>query len=230
MIVFVDFEHASGRHGKHATDMLAARTRITYRLEDLAQQHCHLVRYDRLDEELLRTLDARAIFVSGNSVTPDAYEPSALEPLLAIIRDTPLPVFGFCGGFQAVALAWGADVVPLTSADADPDDDTVLTLDDGRVFEVGYHPIALRDSASHPLTADLGGAVMRHAHALHVPTLPDGFVNLASTDSTRHQLAVHDERRIVATQFHPEYWTDEHPAGRTLIANFLTWSGVAASR
>jgi gamma-glutamyl-gamma-aminobutyrate hydrolase PuuD len=31
---------------------------------------------------------------------------------------------------------------------------------------------------------------------------------------------------MVGTQFHPEYWTDEHPAGRTLIANFLTWAGL----
>ena len=68
---------------------------------------------------------------------------------------------------------------------------------------------------------------MRHAHGFHVPELPDGFVNLASTPSTPIQLAVHEGRRIVGTQFHPEYWTDEHPAGRALIGNFLRWSGVA---
>jgi gamma-glutamyl-gamma-aminobutyrate hydrolase PuuD len=31
---------------------------------------------------------------------------------------------------------------------------------------------------------------------------------------------------IVGTQFHPEYWTDEHPAGKILIENFCRWAGL----
>ena len=51
---------------------------------------------------------------------------------------------------------------------------------------------------------------------------------MASTRATPVQLAVHEERRIVGAQFHPEYWNDEHPDGRTLIANFLRWAGIGA--
>jgi len=31
---------------------------------------------------------------------------------------------------------------------------------------------------------------------------------------------------MVGTQFHPEYATDEHPAGRLLIENFMKWSDL----
>ena len=74
MLVFVDFEHASAHERKHGERILAARTRLTYRLEDLAGMHCHLVRYDRIDQHLLDTLGATAIFVSGNSVSPHDYD------------------------------------------------------------------------------------------------------------------------------------------------------------
>ena len=30
----------------------------------------------------------------------------------------------------------------------------------------------------------------------------------------------------MGTQFHPEYFTAEHPAGGRLIENFMRWSGI----
>lgn len=230
MLVFVDYEHADAHGEEFGERMLAARTRITYRLEDLAGSPCHLVRYDRIDAALLDRLGATAIFISGNSRDPDSYEPELLEPIHTIVRQTPLPVFGFCGGFQLIAQALGAHVVPLDADRVDDTDPTIVTLGDGRPFEYGYHPIDVADGVDrHPLLADLGEhPVFRHAHGLHVPAPPAGFETLASTASTPVQLAVHDERRIVGTQFHPEYWTDEHPDGRSLVANFLDWSGLRA--
>lgn len=231
MLVFVDYERADGFEQQHGERMLAGRTRITYRLEDLAGTHCHLVRYDRIDQALLDTIGATAIFISGNSFAPDDYPPDSVEPIHTIIRETELPVFGFCGGFQLIAQALDSAVVALPGPDAHADDPTVVTTEDGRAFEYGYHPVALADDhADHPLVAGLSKPpVFRHAHGLHVPELPAGFTNLASTAATPIQMAVHDERRIVGTQFHPEYWTDEHPDGRTLIADFLSWSGSAAT-
>lgn len=224
MLVFVDFEHADGRTTKHGQRMLAARTTITYRLEDLSGMHCHLVRYDRLDQTLLEALDAQAIFISGNSAAPEQYAQSDLEPIEAILRDTELPVFGFCGGFQLLAKATGAELVPVSG---EANGESVVTLDDGRLFEFGYHPDLAPAAADHPLLADLGPhPVFRHAHGLNVPSLGDEFETLATTPVTPIQLAVHTDRKVVGTQFHPEYWTDEHPAGRTLIANFLRWSGL----
>jgi GMP synthase (glutamine-hydrolysing) len=100
--------------------------------------------------------------------------------------------------------------------------------DGERPAEFGYHPVeVLSPGSDHALLAGLGtDPVFRHAHALHIAEPPTGFRSLASTPVTPIQLAVDDDRRQVGTQFHPEYWTDEHPAGRTLITNFLRWSGI----
>ncbi len=227
MLVFVDFEHATGYDGEHAERVLAARTRITYRLEDLSGLPCHLVRYDRLDQALLDQLGATALLISGNSVTPDVYQPDEVAPIHDILRRTTLPIFGFCGGFQLLAQALGAEVVALDGP-VDDDNPVVFARPDGRPFEYGYHPVdSLAAAKGHRLWDGLSDQpVFRHAHGFHVPNPPDGFETLASTRITPVQVAVHEERKIVGTQFHPEYWTDEHPDGRTVIANFFDWAGL----
>ena len=231
MLVFVDFEHAEGHGRKHGQRMLAARTTLTYRLEDLAGMHCHLVRYNKVDRQLLDDIGATAIFISGNSTEPELYDRDELAVIHDLLRQTPLPVFGFCGGFQLVSEAMGAELVPLEPLEDGAEDPLMTTTPDGRPFEFGYHPIDLcAESVDHPLLAGLGPQpVFRHAHGLHVPVPPDGFVTLASTAATPVQMAVHRDRPVVGTQFHPEYWTDEHPDGRTLITNFLRWAGIGAS-
>lgn len=251
MLVFVDYEHADC-DGGWIQAIQAARTWITYRLEDLSGLHCMLVRYDRISENLLDRLDARAIFISGQASDPSRYRPEDLAPLQRIVKTSGLPVFGFCGGWQFLAQTLGADLVPIEVDEAQAETEIVMQWSDGPA-EFGYHPVSIevddgglegspiagggtgngpvdvagRPAGGHPLLAGLGPApVFRHAHALHVPEVPDGFDVVASTPLTPVQMAVDGERRLVGTQFHPEYWTEEHPAGRTLIANFLTWSGV----
>lgn len=226
MIVFVDYEHAEGHSSEWGDRMLAARARITYRLEDLSGQHCLLVRYDRVTPELLDRIGTTAVFISGNGTDPSRYDPTSLEPLAAIVRSGKRPVFGFCGGFQFIADSLGTAVSPI---DVEPEStaaEQLRAFPDGRLGEIGYLPVDL--VAAHPLLAGVDPhPVMRHAHYLEVCELPEGFDLLASTATTRVQMAVDGERRIVGTQFHPEYYTDEHPAGRQLIRNFLTWSGVS---
>ena len=260
MIVFVDYEHADGHNTSYGQRMQAARTWITYRLEDLAGAHCMLVRYDRVTRELLERIGARAVFISGNSIDPWHYDSASVEVLGEVVRTSGLPVFGFCGGFQFLASALAADVVPLPhSAAAIEADERLITLaggdsgsgsggaetsepdggpesdegggsgskaSGGRPFEFGYHSVNFTRS-DHPLLEGLGPSeVFRHAHGLHVPEPPPGFDVVATNEVTPVQMAVDDNRCLVGTQFHPEYWTDEHPAGRTLIANFLRWAGI----
>ncbi len=231
MILFVDYEHADGRTSDWGEKVLAARTWITYRLEDISGLPCHLVRYDRIDVELLHRLDAKAVFISGNGTDPASYDQQALDPLRSIIREATLPIFGFCGGFQCISEALGVPLTPITVNEATPPQllrpfgtDAAGNEKQG---EAGYHAVTL--DADHQLLAGIDTApVFRHAHYLQVPALPDGFQTLASSQVTPIQMAVSDERRTVGTQFHPEYYTDEHPAGRTLIENFLRWSSLIA--
>ncbi len=228
MLIFVDYEHASGNTKDYAQRVQAARTWITYRLEDLSGLPCHLVRYDRIDQDLLDRIEAQAIFISGNSIHPDEYG-DEVAPIHEILRSTELPVFGFCGGFQLLAQALDAPVESLKPSPEQVEvDNTLVVNDTGTVFEAGYHPIDLSpDALGHPVLDGVADrSSFRHAHQLHVAQLPAGFDHLASTSATRNQMAAHPDRKIVGTQFHPEYWTDKHPAGRTMIGNFLDWGGV----
>lgn len=232
MIIFVDYEHKRAQSSPWAEKLMAARTRITYRLEDLSGEHCMLVRYDRITPELVERLDTKAIFISGNGTDPSHYDKESLLPLQEIVRARTLPMFGFCGGFQFIADALGSAVVSLEpehdkSAVGEASDDTADADQPERrgPVEFGYMPIDV--VRAHPVLDGITNRpVFRHAHSLHVPEPPAGFNILASTDITPVQLAIHDDDRIVGTQFHPEYWTDEHPEGETMIANFLRWSGV----
>lgn len=226
MLIFVDYEHAEWYAGDRAQGIQAARTWITYRLEDLSGQHCMLVRYDRVTTDLLDRLGATALFISGQATAPDRYRPDDVAALQDIVRTTGLPVFGFCGGWQFLATTLGADLVPIQPTPEQMTSDLLTEWPGGVPAEFGYHPIDV--TVEHPLLDGLAKPpVFRHAHALHVPAAPDGFEVIASTPASPIQLAVDDERRLVGTQFHPEYWTDEHPDGRTLIANFLRWAGLA---
>jgi hypothetical protein len=94
--------------------------------------------------------------------------------------------------------------------------------------ELGYEPVEL--IGDHPLLDGLDRRrVFRHAHTSELKNAPDGFVNLARTDVTELQYLAHESLPLAGTQFHPEYWTEQHPAGRRLIANFCEWAGVGHS-
>lgn len=225
MLIFVDYEHANRYRDGGGTNIQAARTWISYRLEDLSGLPCLLVRWDRITPQLLTQIDAKAIFISGNGSKPSLYQAVDLEPLYGIIRDSGLPIFGFCGGFQCFSQALGVKLELLDVAADAQETDSLKKFPSGHFGEVGYHPIELL--AEHPLLDGLGEApVFRHAHGFHVPAPPTGFAVAARTEITPVQIAISDERRAIGTQFHPEYWTDEHPAGKTLIANFLRWAEI----
>jgi len=228
MLVFVDLEHEGSRGEAHAQQLLAARTTLTYRLEDLSGLHCHLVRYNKLDQALLDAIGARAIFISGNSSPPEMYHEDEVAAIHHLIATTALPIFGFCGGFQLIGQALGAPLTTLEPLPDAPEGDSIISTPEGLPYEFGYHPVDLAaGAAEHPLLENLGASpVFRHAHGLHLPSPPPGFRVLASTAITPVQMATDDKRSICGTQLHPEYWTDEHPDGRTMIANFLRWAEI----
>ena len=73
----------------------------------------------------------------------------------------------------------------------------------------------------HALLEGMSDApVMRHAHGWELAEVPDGFGLYSSTDMCTIQMIIHDDLPVIGTQFHPEYWTDEHPEGKRLIENF----------
>lgn len=227
VILFVDAEHESAYSQSFGEFLLANRTRITYDLEDISGHRCMLQRYTRVDPELIDELDIRAVFISGSSTDPDQYDPAQQEGLRRVVNEAEVPIFGFCGGFQFMAQALGQEIEPigpLGEGEQDPNPDFMP----GWKTETGYSPIEV--FAEHPLVKGLGRSpVFRQFHGLEIKRLPGGFVNLGRTDVTEHQLVVNEEKRMLGTQFHPEYFSDDHPAGRRLIENFCNWIGLTVA-
>jgi len=224
MIVFIDNEHASTYPTALGEKLLAARVRIKYRLEDITGEPCLIVRYNKVTPTLLDELKVRAVFVSGNAANADQYAAEEQAGLRRVFLEKRWPTFGFCGGFQVMAETYGAPlerIGPLAPDEPDP----MPEFAPGMKKEFGYHPTPL--IAAHPLLEGLGAApVMRHAHAWEIKRTPDDFDVYAATAMTPIQMIIHRHLPIVGTQFHPEYYTDEHSAGRTLIENFCRMVGL----
>ncbi|NOX30792.1 MAG: hypothetical protein GXP35_12215 [Actinobacteria bacterium] len=220
MFLYVDIEHASGFAKPHGDWLYAARARISYALEDVVGDDVHLIRYSKLDAEAMARLKPRCLLLSGNTADPQTYGPNGLDGLFRILTTTSLPVFGFCGGHQMLARAFGVEITRLGRADPafDPDGNEAW------ISESGYSEVSVDD---HPVFEGLGQSpIVRHAHTWEVPAVPRGFTGVARTSTTAIQAMAHEQRPIFGTQFHPEWWTDENPAGRRMIENFCSWAGL----
>ncbi|MCB0079407.1 MAG: hypothetical protein KDE47_00680 [Caldilineaceae bacterium] len=228
MIVFVDNESAKGYESPWGERLMAARVRIKYRLEDLTNQPCLIVRYNKVTGALLRHLEVKAVFISGSSTDPDQYDKAEQAGLFAALREEAWPVFGFCGGLQTLAESYGVAVERIGKL-APTEEDPNPNFAPGYQKELGYSPV--RITAPHPLLDGLGDApIFRHAHSWEVKQIPPQFSLYASTAVTPIQLLIQYHLPIVGTQFHPEYWTEEHPDGRRLIENFCRWARLLSDR
>ena len=224
MLIFVDNEHADAYQKPWGEMIMAARLRIKYRLEDMTGERCLIVRYNQVKPELLTNLAARAMFISGSSANPDEYTPEALVGLHSTITSKKWPMIGFCGGFEAIAEAFGAPLAPIGPL-ADEEVDPNPKFAPGMKKEFGYLP--LRITKSHPVLAGLNDSpIMRQAHSWEIKAVPDEFEVYGETAVSPYQIIIHQSELIMGTQFHPEYYTDEHPAGRILIENFCHLAGL----
>lgn len=222
MIIFVDNEHEVGYSKPWGQFLMAARTKIKYRLEDITGDECLMVRYHKVSRKLLEQYDARAVFVSGNSAEPQYYHHSDKIQLYEIIKREEIPFFGFCGGFQLMGEAHEVPMELMGYVEP-PEYDELGQRKQFREF--GYEKIdVVKD---HPMLEGLGKEpIVRHAHRFELKEVPENFEILASTEMCKVQMIAHKSRPIVGTQFHPEYYTDEHPAGRIMIENFCKLAGL----
>ena len=226
MIIFVDNEHELAYEKPWGEMMMAARVRIKYRLEDISGEPCLIVRYNQVDPDLWRRFGVKAVLVSGNSADASEYTASEQEGLRALFLEKSLPIFGFCGGFQLLAETFGAELAPIGPlAPDEPEAEAPPGFGAGMKKEFGYMPVNI--SASHPLFEGIGEQpIMRQAHFWEIKSVPPEFKPYAASQTTPIQMLIHDSLPIMGTQFHPEYYTDEHPAGKQLITNFFKAAGI----
>lgn len=155
MLVLVDNERADAYLKPWGERIMAARVCIKYRLEDMTGTPCLIVRYDQVTPTRLEAVGATAVFISGNSANPDEYSHAEVAGLHQVITSLRWPLFGFCGGFETLAEAFGAAVAPigpLPDDEPDPNPDFAA----GMKKELGYRSVQI--TQPHPLLAGLGVA------------------------------------------------------------------------
>jgi GMP synthase (glutamine-hydrolysing) len=245
MICFVDLEHEKvSRDPRLKPGWLARRLDVKFKLEEISGDACLLQRYTSVTPARLKEWRIRALILSGCSTDWGEYDPASLEPIQEIIRAAELPILGFCGGHQMIAMAHGAPVGAmrrLRAEEADPPG----SFAPGYLIERGFMPVrVLRDD---PIFAGLGPTpIFLESHYWEVKALPAGFVNLASTDDCAIQVLRRVDRPVYGTQFHPEGYSlkpydalslsammhdptgypEARPDGRRLIENFFRIAGV----
>ncbi|GIK43097.1 MAG: hypothetical protein BroJett011_69300 [Chloroflexota bacterium] len=222
MLVYVDLEHHRLQQQPDLWEKsLARRLKHKYRLEELSGDLCLIVRYNRVNPDLLRELNARAVLVSGCSTDFEHYSEESLAGLRAVYREAAQPILGLCAGHQLLAEAYGAEIGPLgplSPGEPDPYHDTSWP---GLKQERGFMPVTLRQQ-THPLFDHLAQQpTFFQAHYWEVKAPPPGFQVLAESDLCRVQAIVHTDRPLYGVQFHPEEYDQAHPDGQQVLENFL---------
>ena len=218
MIAYIDIEHISLSQDQERWQSRLGRVlKVKYRLEEISQLPCLVMRYEQVTPARLNELGIQAVLISGSATELEHYRDEELAGMKAMFARVERPTLGFCGGLQMMAHTMGVKVAPINESEEG-------TMAGGgwqeRTHELGYTDV--RSTHSHPLLTGLGAELqMFMAHYWELKAVPAGFRNYAATDITPIQFIAHDTLPLFGTQFHPEGYDDAHPHGRQMLANFF---------
>ena len=170
---------------------------IARRVRDL-HVYSEIVPCDVTADEV-RDLAPAAIILSGGPASVYAEDAPSLDPA---ILELGIPVLGFCYGQQIMAVALGGAVGHTDKGEYGP---ATLTRCDGG------------SSALYGETPAEQTVWMSHRDA--VSAVPEGFAVTASTGACPIASMECPERKLYATQFHPE--VRHTPHGDEMLGNFL---------
>ena len=232
MIIYVDLENLEQLERQYPDRVLTSlgnRLKVKYRLEDISGEPCLVMRYHQVTPDRLRALPVNAVLVSGNMTEFEFYSEESLAGLRAVMQEAAYPLLAFCGGCQILAQTYGVAIGPIGQLPTTADDARAdVVLAPGMVQERGFMPVDV--CQPHPLFAGLGERpVFFESHYWEVKSAPAGFRSYASTAKCQVQMLAHDTKQLFATQFHPEFYDEEHLDGRTLLANFFRQAGITGA-
>ena len=194
-VAFVLTEHAAALTEDRVRRHEAARAR----LERAAGTAVESVHYPDV-RDLGRF---EAVVLSGSSAPWADHDPRQLERLGDAVRAFAGPVLGICAGMQLQATFAGGSVRTTRP----PADETYRVVE---VVEPGGLLAGLSPRAS-----------FWARHTDEVVELPSGFRVLARSAECGIEAIADTERRWWGTQFHPEEFSEEHPAGERVLRNFF---------
>ena len=189
--------------------------------ERMTGLECLLVHYTQLEGDGLGGRGVKALLIAAmDKRISDEYH----ARLFSMIRATDAPTLGLCGGCQLMARAYGGKVGTmreLQEGETDPNP----AYHPGFLKQWGFTPVRIvkRD----PIFEGLGDEiVVDERHYQEIKVLPDEFEVLATHDVCRIQAIKHKTKLMYGTQFHPENYTTEHPAGEAILRSFFGLAGL----
>ena len=171
---------------------------LVQQIERLAGERLRVIRNDEFEPEALLAEHPKAIVISPGPGTPGR----AGRCIDLIRANTTIPLLGVCLGHQAIAEAFGAQVVR-----------GALPVH-GKVSAVRHHDANLFAGCPHPMQT-----ARYHSLVVARETVPDFLQIDAETDDGAIMALSHRERPMYGIQFHPESYGTE--GGDQLISNFL---------
>lgn len=196
--------------------------RFPDRVQKLSGMRCLHLHFSEVVGKDLDRPNVKAILIGGRS---RLLKPDRDPEFFSLIRNTKIPMIGFCGGMQLIGKAYSAKVAAirkLREGEKDPNPQ----YNPGLFKEWGFLPV--RITHRDPLFDSLPDVmVMREAHAFHIVQAPSEFQVLAATDECPVEAFKHRTRILYGTQFHPEAYDDEHSQGQVILQNFLRLAGIA---
>ncbi len=168
---------------------------IARRVRDL-HVYSEIVPCDITAEEV-RAIAPAAIILSGGPASVYAEDAPSIDPEILALG---IPVLGFCYGQQAMAVALGGEV--------------------GHTEKGEYGPAVITRAAESALFEGTPGEqTVWMSHRDAVSRVPEGFSVTSRTEVCPVASMEYPERRLFATQFHPEVRHTEF--GQTMLRNFL---------
>lgn len=195
--------------------------KLRERMQEQSGLRCVMVHFTEVGADKLDRGCVKAILITGRSKVVSRDLDATFYPL---IRNTQIPIFGFCGGMQMIGQAYSVKVERLRKLRAGEKDPNPR-YHPGQFKEWGFLPVEIvqRDPLFEGLPEEI---VVREAHAFHVVRVPAEFELLASTRECKVQAFKHRQRLVYGTQFHPEFNNDDHPHGRVIMSNFFRLAGM----
>jgi len=193
-IAFVISERAGGVTPERKRELEQARRRVA----DAAGGDVETVHYAELDG-----VDADVVVLSGSYDPWAAHDPDALARLDEALRARQGPLLGICAGMQTLVRAAGGEI----GAAQQP-------------VEAGFGAVEVLDGSDLLMGVDPRPVVFQK-HSDEVRSLPESLRVLASSPACAVEAVVARDRPWWGTQFHPELWSEEHPAGRRILENFF---------
>ncbi|MEI4271672.1 aminodeoxychorismate/anthranilate synthase component II [Klenkia sp. LSe6-5] len=162
-------------------------------------------RNDAVAVDELGDLEVAGVLLSPGPGTPT--DAGVTVPMVRAAAEAGVPVLGVCLGHQAIAEAFGGDVVRAPE------------LLHGKTSEVVHDGVGVLAGLPSPFTA-----TRYHSLAVESATVPAELEVTGRTPSGIVMALRHRELPIEGVQFHPESVLTE--GGHQMLANWLTQCGV----